>query len=147
MMSSVLDVAGYILKKHGAVTAWKLQKLIYYCQAWSLVWDDRPLFRAKIEAWANGPVCPELYRHHRGKFLVEKINGGNHKPLGEDARETVDAVLRYYGGMSSQELRDLTHMEDPWKDARGCSPYGSSSNSEIRHDSMALYYESVEPDA
>ena len=43
-MASVFDVAKYILHKLGTVTTWKLQKLVYYCQAWSLVWDDEPLF-------------------------------------------------------------------------------------------------------
>ena len=145
-MASVLDVASYVLEKSGAMTAWKLQKLVYYCQAWSLVWDERPLFKARIEAWANGPVCPELYRSHRGQFLVDKIGGGNPRPLGKDARETIDAVLKYYGGMTSQELRNLTHMEEPWKNARGDTPYGVCGTSEISHDSMALYYEGVQPD-
>jgi len=65
-MANVFDVARYILKHTGPVTAWKLQKLVYYSQAWSLVWDVRPLFPERIEAWANGPVCPELYAQHRG---------------------------------------------------------------------------------
>ena len=37
-MASVYDVAAYILEKQGAMTTWKLQKLVYYSQAWSLVW-------------------------------------------------------------------------------------------------------------
>jgi uncharacterized phage-associated protein len=62
---SVFDVAAYILekqpKKH-PITAWKLQKLIYYCQAWSLVWDEQSIFKEKILAWANGPIyCIRVY--------------------------------------------------------------------------------------
>ena len=63
---SVLDVAASILKHQGAMTTWKLQKLCYYSQAWSLVWDDEPLFTEKIEAWANGPVIPDLYQNIAG---------------------------------------------------------------------------------
>ena len=55
-MMTVLDVAAYILERQGSMTTMKLQKLVYYCQAWSLVWDERPLFDESIEAWANGPV-------------------------------------------------------------------------------------------
>ena len=65
---SVDDVAAYILSRKGPMSAMKLQKLVYYCQAWSLVWDDAPLFREPIEAWANGPVCPPLWERHRGRF-------------------------------------------------------------------------------
>ena len=48
-MATVLDVARYILTRLGEkgslpVTTWKLQKLVYYSQAWSLVWDDAILF-------------------------------------------------------------------------------------------------------
>ncbi|HCU23588.1 MAG TPA: hypothetical protein DF383_01115, partial [Deltaproteobacteria bacterium] len=74
-MTSVHDVATYILKKTGPITAMKLQKLVYYSQAWSLVWDEKPLFKEKIEAWTNGPVVPALYRLHRGKFEISSWDG------------------------------------------------------------------------
>ena len=54
---SVYDVAAYIVKKTGQISTMKLQKMVYYCQAWSLVWDEKPMFKEKIEAWANGPVA------------------------------------------------------------------------------------------
>jgi uncharacterized phage-associated protein len=57
-MVSVDDVAAYILEQRGPMSAMKLQKLVYYSQAWSLVWEDRPLFREEIQAWASGPVVP-----------------------------------------------------------------------------------------
>ena len=66
--AGVLDVAAYILMKRGRLSAWKLQKLCYYAQAWSLVWDDECLFTERIEAWANGPVVPFLYKQHRRTF-------------------------------------------------------------------------------
>ena len=76
-MASVYDVAAYILEKQGAMTTWKLQKLVYYSQAWSLVWDDDVLFPEEIEAWANGPVVRELYHAHRGKYRVSCLRKGN----------------------------------------------------------------------
>jgi hypothetical protein len=71
-------------------TAWKLQKLVYYSQVWSLVWNERPLFNERIEAWANGPVVPDLYQLHRGSFLVTRIPGGNPKAIDKDGAETID---------------------------------------------------------
>ena len=38
--------------------------------------------------------------------------------LNDDQRETVDAVLGFYGDRSPQWLNDLTHMETPWQSAR-----------------------------
>lgn len=139
-MTDVFDVSAYILKKAGPMTAMKLQKLIYYAQAWSLVWDERPLFGERIEAWANGPVCPDLYFAHQGEFTVSKERKGNAKALTKDQRETVDAVLKHYGKKGAHWLSDLTHREDPWRDARRGLPEGTRSNRVISHASMAEFY-------
>lgn len=137
---TVHDTAAYILSKKGPMTAWKLQKLVYYSQAWSLVWDERPLFEECVEAWANGPVSPDLYKEHRGSFVVEKIARGNAAALDKDARETVDAVLEHYGDKTSQWLSDLTHREDPWRNARRGMADGERGNVEITLGAMADYY-------
>jgi len=139
-MASVFDVAAYILKKKKAVTSMKLQKLVYYSQAWSLVWDEKPMFKNRIEAWANGPVCPELFAAHRGEFLIESEPRGNAKKLTEDERDTVDAVLKTYGDKGANWLSSLTHKEDPWMDARAGLPDGVRGNREISTASMAEYY-------
>ena len=143
-MASVHDVAAYILKKQGSMTAMKLQKLVYYCQAWSLVWDEKPLFHARIEAWANGPVVPELYRHHRGQFKVSKWDG-KRSALKKAEKDTIDAVLSFYGPKSSQWLSDLTHSESPWLNAREGVPMGLRGCREIGLAAMAEYYESLMP--
>jgi len=52
-MATAHDVAAYILDKCGSMSAMKLQKLVYYSQAWHLVWDDAPLFEERVEAWAT----------------------------------------------------------------------------------------------
>ena len=70
-VGSVHDVAAYVLREAGAMSTVKLHKLVYYSQAWHLVWDEEPLFVEPIEAWANGPVVRALYDHHRGRFGVE----------------------------------------------------------------------------
>ncbi len=145
-MATVFDVAAYILEKMGEVTTWKLQKLVYYSQAWSLVWDDQPLFEEEIQAWINGPVCPALYKKHKGYFKIYKIPNGDRDALDEDQKETVNAVLRFYGNKSSQWLSDLTHMEGPWKKARQGLQPGVRGSSPISLESMAEYYESLMED-
>lgn len=142
-MASAHDVAAYILEKRRPLSAMKLQKLVYYSQAWSLVWDDRPLFRERIEAWANGPVVRELYDRHRGMFEIHEWPGGDPRALDEDARSTVDAVLEFYGGRNAQTLSDMTHNEEPWKEARRGLPDGLRGDSEITLASMAEYYGSL----
>lgn len=144
-MVSVFDVAAYVLKKTGPTTAMKLQKLAYYAQAWSLVWDERPLFGGRIEAWANGPVVPELFNAHKGQFEVSNCPSGNPDNLGEEERETIDAVITSYGNKGAQYLSDLTHMEAPWRDARRGMPDRERGNREITHEALAEYYGSLPP--
>ena len=145
-MASVLDVAALILQKNGPMTTWKLQKLVYYSQAWALVWDDKPLFPEQIEAWANGPVVRRLFNAHRGQYTVNDIPLGSADKLSPDEVDTVMAVLNYYGKKSSQYLSDLTHMEDPWLLAREGIADDRRSNQEITLESMAEYYGSLDPD-
>jgi uncharacterized phage-associated protein len=139
-MATAHDIAAYVLRKQGEMTAMKLQKLVYYSQAWSLVWDEEPLFRNRIEAWANGPVVPDLYREHKGKFKVSAWPKGDASKLSPAQRKTVDAVLKFYGGKSSQWLSDLTHRESPWVEARSGLLPGDPGTREIGHAAMAEYY-------
>ncbi len=143
-MANVFDVAQFILAKCGRIPALKLQKLVYYCQVWSLVWDEKPLFNEKIEAWANGPVVRELYDEHKGSFWVEKLSKGNPNALSKEQVETIMAVLEFYGNRPSQWLSDLTHSENPWKEARKGLEDGERGTREITLASMAEYYESLQ---
>lgn len=141
-MARVDDVAAAILQRTGPLDTFKLQKLVYYCQAWSLVWDDRPMFQARVEAWANGPVVPNLYRQHRGQYRVSSWPSGDPSRLSTDEQETVDAVLDFYGGLSGNELSQLTHREAPWRDARrqaGLDP-GERGGVPITNEALLEYY-------
>jgi uncharacterized phage-associated protein len=122
---------------------WKLQKLVYYCQAWHLVWDDEPLFRGRIEAWANGPVVPALYQQHRGQFKVEKWPSGRISNLTTSERDSIEVVLDHYGKLSGYALRELTHNEPPWREARAGLAPGERGKNVITLDSLAEYYGSL----
>lgn len=139
---SAKDVASYILQKMGTMTTMKLQKLLYYCQAWSLVWDEEPLFHEQIEAWANGPVVREVFDEHRNMFNIDRTSGDPSK-LSEKQIDTIQSVISYYGDKPSQWLSDLTHLEDPWKNTRDGLAPGERSNRVISHAAMMEYYSSL----
>lgn len=144
-MATLFDVATYILDERGSMTAMKLQKLLYYCQAWALVWDEEPLFDDEFEAWANGPVIRRLYERHRGKFKVdsELFDSGKPIQLSATEQETIDEVLDFYGDKNAQWLSNLTHKESPWLDARGDIDPMDSSEEIISKASMHEYYSSL----
>lgn len=147
-MASIFDVAKYILQKTNAISTMKLQKLVYYAQAWSAVWDnppDAPLFPERIEAWSLGPVVPELFAWHKGHFSVgaDLFPNGDVSRLSKNQRGTIDSVLDFYGHRTAQWLSDLSHSESPWRDARAGIPEGQRGGVEITLESMAEYYGSL----
>ena len=147
---SVFDVAKYIYEKFrtspSKLTAMKLHKLLYYCQAWSLVWDEEPIFHEEIQAWANGPVIKELYDKQREREMtyVERVFHGQSSKLNEVQKDTVDHVLEAYGNKTAQWLSDLTHLENPWKDARIGLIAGERGCSVISLKSLHEYYSSLD---
>jgi uncharacterized phage-associated protein len=142
-MASAHDVAAFILGERGPMSAMKLQKLVYYAQAWQLVWEERPLFEERIEAWANGPVVPALYRVHRGQFVVDAWPKGDPDALDEGEAESVRAVLDYYGDWPAHQLSELTHREAPWRDARAGLAPGERGDREIPQTVLYEFYDGL----
>ncbi len=144
-MATVFDAAVYILEKCGSITHMKLQKLVYYAQAWSLAWDEEPLFPDPIQAWVNGPVIPSLFRQLQGKFKVtpDDLKPGSSALLTQLQKDTVDKVLEFYGSKDPQWLSDLTHMEAPWREARQGLRPDERGNHDITPASMAEYYAGI----
>lgn len=144
-MASVFDVAKYILHEKGKMSTWKLQKLCYYSQAWHTAWTETPLFSEDFEAWANGPVCRDLFNEHKGRFMIEEcdLRFGNINAINDDEKDSIDSVLESYGDKEPYDLRELTHSEPPWINARGDIPEGAPCENVITIESMAEYYGSL----
>jgi uncharacterized phage-associated protein len=144
-MPTVYDVAKYILEKQGQITTFKLQKLVYYSKAWSLVWDDDILFKNKIYAWANGPVCKDLYLKHKGCFeiAVSELTEGDSANLEAKHKATIDLVIKSYAHLSGQQLSNWSHTEKPWLDARQGLNVDERGEVEITPDSMVEYYSAI----
>lgn len=144
-MASIVETAKYILEKMGTMSTMKLQKLCYYSQAWTLAWDEVPLFNEDFEAWANGPVCRSLFDLHKGKFLINADDlpeSSEAECLSDSERENINKVLEFYGDKEGHWLSELTHKERPWKEARQKANVlpGDSCNEIITKESIEDYY-------
>ena len=138
-MANVFDVAKYILERKGSMSTMKLQKLCYYAQAWALVWDDKPLFDEDFEAWANGPVCRELFFKTQGNYSVSADDEtGGMGNLTDNEKDTINQILNHYGNHNAQWLSQLTHMEDPWNKAREGIPAGEGCNRIITKENTVI---------
>lgn len=139
MKVSANDVAKYLLEQAGEMSTMKLQKLVFYCQAYKYAWTGRPMFSETVRAWTHGPVVYELFTQHRGQFEVasDRIKG-NIANLSEDDVLVADTVLDSLGALTGWELRNRTHEEPPWDDA--FDPGEARHNNEITLGSMEEYY-------
>ncbi len=146
---SAQNIAEYFLWKgqieKRPVTNKKLQKLLYYAQAWSLVMRDQKLFNDKIEAWVHGPAVREIYLEYKqfGFSPIEKkINETTINSVPTDVKKFLDEVWSVYGKHDAAYLEHLTHSEEPWQKAReGVEPHVGSEN-EISTESMKVFYSS-----
>jgi uncharacterized phage-associated protein len=121
----------------------KLQKLLYYAQAWSLALKKHPMFKEKIRAWIHGPAIKEIYAKYK-KFgfdpIVEKIDPTIFKKIPRSTKDLLDDVWNIYGKMNASYLEYLSHSEKPWQEARGGLDAGVGSDAEIALASMQSFF-------
>lgn len=143
---SVLDVASAILAAKGPMSTYQLQKLCYYAQAHYVSAYNTRLFREPIEAWPNGPVIPELYRRQARRRHVDQIRGGSAAAVAKQPAAAVmlQFVLDEYGSFNGDQLVELTHREQPWRDARQGLPARQASHNEISLEALRDYYRGFE---
>lgn len=138
------DVADWFLarvdEEGGELTHLKLQKLLYYAQAWSLALLDRPIFSEDFEAWAHGPVLQSIWRDYRTFGWEPLPVPEEYDEFDDDTEELLEAVLGAYGEYSGKLLEKMTHRETPWLKARGDLPPEAACNKKITKQSMKTYY-------
>ena len=166
---SAVDLAVTILsykenEEQKTITLRNLQKLVYYCQAWSLVWDGVPLFKEDIVACPHqGPIVPELQEYAVSRFAkVRTEKKGVYEIFNTDMdlcfeglpqraaklkkyqEKTIKSVLRDYATMYDIEyIEDLSKEEGPFKKAMLESKNGGS-DPVISLESIERYYAAVE---
>lgn len=119
------------------LTNLKLQKLLYYEQGFHLAMFGSPLFNDDIEAWAYGPVVPDVY-HKMKEFQRNPLPVSPDKPLRlTDKEDDLFAeVYESFRGFSAIGLVDKTHGESPWKNAVAKGGW----NTVISQGDMAAYF-------
>lgn len=146
-MSDAMDVARHLIgvgydatvpDESVLVCPLRLQKLLYYCQGWSLALLGRPLFAEPIEAWEHGPVVRDVYDRFRGgrDGITPDRAGPSAGLLSATEAALVETVWREYAGCTPRQLVDMTHDEPAWKEARG-------SAASLSHDTMRAHFGGV----
>lgn len=150
-MSSIHDIADYIILRvktedtNASLINLKLQKLLYYVQAWSYGIHKKPMFTGDFEAWIHGPVNRTIYdRFNPTKYLYSEINvedcQNKNVVLTPADAEFVDFILENYLKYSGAELERLSHTEMPWLKTRGDLGVNERCDKVISPELMTEYY-------
>jgi uncharacterized phage-associated protein len=142
-VQSCFDIANYFIclanQTNATVSNLKLQKLVYYAQAWHLAIHQIPLFEADFQAWIHGPVIPELYQKYK-HFSWQPIVDTASPVLDAETLSFLDEVADEYLTCDAYELEQMTQIEAPWNQARvGLLP-DAPSNAMIEKAWMKEYY-------
>ena len=116
------------------ITNLKLQKILYFAQAYYLAKLGRPLFKDPIEAWTYGPVVPTVYQAYRRHKSDPIMSDKDTTTLSAEDKEQLKKIWDSFGGYSASRLVDIAHAHEPWKKAF------ESDSKEISHAVLADYY-------
>lgn len=156
-MYNVLDICRYIInysnEKEYGISNLKLQKILYFVQAYFLIMKDEKCFQERIEAWDFGPVVPIAYHEFKqyGSGNIPKIisyvkfNDENmwniqrieydENIISQENRQLINEVVDKFSEYSATDLVTLTHKQAPWKDA-----YVPHKNKEITVEKIRGYF-------
>lgn len=122
-MERIIDVANYIANKYHEIACepideMKLHKLLYFMQRETLAITNEPAFSEDLEGWIHGPVSPVV----RNCFCDGRIYAPTND-ISDKAKYIANNVISEYGVIDSWRLRQLSHNELSWINARkGLAP-------------------------
>lgn len=142
------DVANYFLAYSNEIqepiTNLKLQKMVYYAQAWYLANYGKPLFNVDFEAWVHGPVIRDLYnkyKHFGYKPIILDITLKDvNKRIDDEIVEFLNEIIEVYMPFTGYHMELMTHHELPWIEARNGYESDENCSNIISKESMKQYY-------
>ena len=143
-MANIVTVAKYLLTlaeiSNTKVNPLKLQKLLYYCEGWTLAITDKELFSGEnFQAWLHGPVNVTVYHEFNTSYgMFDPIDTPKfvHPNVTVEQRAIIDRVFEVYNQYSGSQLEMMTHTEKPWIETRGTLTSNMHSDKIIDKNTM-----------
>lgn len=158
MIYKVLDVSRHVINYSNTqdygISNLKLQKILYFIQAFFLVSTSERCFEERIEAWDFGPVVPEAYREYKQfgsgdipsiSYIIyfndediweSKVTKYNDDVIFEEDKLKIESVVDKFADYSATDLVTITHSQSPWINA-----YRRGQNNEITIDAIREYFD------
>ena len=129
------------------LTPLKLQKLMFYADAWNMALYDEELTSEKFQAWIHGPVAVSQYRRfkdYRWRPITADIQAPDLDPK---VSNHIEEILDVFGVENAIALEQMTHQEEPWLRARGGLADTEACNTPIDKELTKRYYRSIAENA
>lgn len=135
------DIAAYIIthehKSGREISNLRLQKLLYFVQAYIVRTTGAFCFDEDMEAWTYGPVVPSVYYKYdifAGLDIIEDKTA-RAPYIDKKTKQGIDKILDYLSHYRVSQLVNITHDQNPWQFA-----YSNGLKSVITKDSMREYF-------
>lgn len=137
-MYDVLDICRYVInysnKKGYSISNLKLQKVLYFIQAYFLITPPgEACFHEHIEAWDFGPVVSVAYHEYKqygsgnippvksffqvtGPYWGKQVSY-NDSMINQKDKEKINQIIEITAKYSATDLVNITHNQAPWKKA------------------------------
>lgn len=159
-MYNVLDICRFIInycdEKDYSLSNLKLQKILYFIQAYFLSCTDskKPCFKEKIEAWTFGPVVPVAYHEYKqfgntniprvthyieyneNNFWKSKVMQYHDDIICNGDKEIIEKLVDKFAKYSTTALVNITYHQTPWMNA-----YKQGHNHIISNEAIKNYFD------
>lgn len=148
-ISKIENVTRYLLCRCADITPLALQKLLYYAQAFFHALFGKDLFTDDCQAWAHGPVYPDIYYQYREYGYdpiaapVDILSSEQESGLSAEETNFLDTIINVFGSYSGKTLSSFTHAEKPWLVSRGSLKPDDRCTNTIKRDLINSYFDAV----
>ena len=145
--SKLYNISLYILQKEKEVDALSLQKILYFISGFSKVFNEIDIITDDCEAWVHGPVYRDIYEafsyYGHENINFDELVKTEELSISSEEKKYIDVIIDAFGFYSGAILREITHMTDPWIEARKGLKEDAFSNRIIDKKDIDIYFKKI----
>ena len=145
--SKLYNYTLYIINKMKEVDPLSIQKILYFANGFSNKFLNHNLFNNEAQAWIYGPVYSDIYDalsyYQSKKIDYNELVKDIIIDISSEEMNYIDYIIKYFGCYSGSILREMTHLTDPWINAREGLAIDEASKRIITIEDTNNYFDKI----